>query len=431
MTTSSTHKPFRYLLHPGSNFEFVKTARVWFTISVLAVIASIAMLFINRSWRGEYLNWTIDFKGGTEIIFSFKEKTGDAHVNVDAARLRAAMKEATGEDNFDISEMSWTSERADGSDEEVTGVLLRTPAYGAVERETEAAVAAAFEEKFADRGILKVQWSGDRLFARSTKPITDAEAKDVFAASALEVKPWGEQAAMFGRPDEGTGEYNVSFAIWGLDRQYEQALEKTLSDVDVEVVQSYGVGAAAGAELRNDGIKSLFYAIALIMLYLAFRFDIRYAPGAVVALLHDAIFVVGAYAVSWQEVSLTTVAALLTVIGYSVNDTVIIFDRIRENMGKLKDKKIDRVINISLNETLSRTILTSLTIFTITMMMNIFGTGLVRNFAFAMNVGIVVGTYSSIYLASPVFLWVSQRWYSDTGSAPQRHNVAAAVAAEP
>ncbi|MGE3547440.1 MAG: protein translocase subunit SecF, partial [Kofleriaceae bacterium] len=150
------------------------------------------------------------------------------------------------------------------------------------------------------------------------------------------------------------------------------------------------------------------------------RFDIRYAPGAAFATLHDAVMVIGVFAATWTEVSLTSVAGLLTVMGYSVNETVIGFDRIRENEAKLKDKKIERIIDISINERLVRTIMTSSTVFATTLIMNIFGTGLVKNFAFAMNVGVVVATYSSIFLAAPVFLWISKKWYSGPPSARRR-----------
>jgi preprotein translocase subunit SecF len=153
------------------------------------------------------------------------------------------------------------------------------------------------------------------------------------------------------------------------------------------------------------------------MLYIAFRFDFRYGPGTVAALLHDAILVVGVFAVTWTEFSLTTVAAVLTVIGYSMNDTVVVFDRIRENEHKLKDKKLDRVINISINETLSRTLLTGVSVFLATLTMNILSTGVVRNFAFAMNVGIIVGTYSSIFVASPILLWLDQKYFSKRAAA--------------
>src|SRR6185503_10912716 len=229
-------------------------------------------------------------------------------------------------------------------------------------------------------------------------------------------------------PDEGTGEYNEVFAMWGLDRRYMGEIEKALPDTDVIVIQSYGVGAKAGDKLRDDAAKSIIYAIFLIMLYLAFRFDIRYAPGAAFATIHDAVMVIGVFAVFWVDVSLTSVAGLLTVMGYSVNDTVIVFDRIRENQAKLKDKKMERIIDISINEMLVRTILTSSTVFATTLIMNIFGDGLVRNFAFAMNIGVIVGTYSSIFLASPIFLWVSRKWYS--GPAKQRTYKVHAVQAE-
>ena len=197
-------------------------------------------------------------------------------------------------------------------------------------------------------------------------------------------------------------------------------LEKALaehSSVDRRQ-QSYGVGAKAGDKLRDDAAKSIVYAIFLIMLYLAFRFDIRYAPGAAFATIHDAVMVIGVFAVTWTDVSLTSVAGLLTVMGYSVNDTVIVFDRIRENQAKLKDKKIERIIDISINEMLVRTILTSSTVFATTLIMNIFGTGVVKNFAFAMNIGVIVGTYSSIFLAAPIFMYISRSWYS--GPAPKR-----------
>ena len=194
--------------------------------------------------------------------------------------------------------------------------------------------------------------------------------------------------------------------------------EKLQTTVTIEEVQ--GVGAKAGEELRNEAIKALLYAIALIMLYIAFRFDFRYGPGTVAALLHDAILVVGVFAATWTEFSLTTVAAVLTVIGFSMNDTVVVFDRIRENEHRLKDKKFDRVINISINETLSRTLLTSTTVFLTTLAMNILGTGLVKNFAFAMNVGIIVGTYSSIFIAAPILLWLNEHYFAKRPASTSR-----------
>lgn len=410
---AATHKPFRELVRPGSRFEFVNRSRTFALLSTFLIIGSIAMLFVNKQVRGDYLNWTIDFKGGTEMIFAFYDEDQPGHhADVDAGDVRQALKSA-GFGSFDVSEFSWTDQE-DGRAVTANGVMIRTPQYGALDPTEAEKVRNAFVEHFGgDEVVLGANWSGDRLYVRTTKPISHQEADAFLEQQGLDLKPWDDvQESRYAVPEEGTGEYNMQFAVWGIDRQYIDALEGELEGITAQAVQVYGVGAKAGEQLRNDGITSLFYAVALIMLYLAFRFDIRYAPGAVAALLHDAILVVGVFAVTWSDVSLTSVAALLTVMGYSVNDTVVIFDRIRENVAKLKDKKLARIINISLNETMSRSLLTSLTLLVVTLMMNIFGTGLIRNFAFAMNVGVIVGTYSSLFVASPVMLYINNKYYS-------------------
>ncbi len=425
------HK-FRYILKPGNDFSFVSKFRTWGIVSFFLCVASIGMLFVNKEVRGAHLNWTIDFKGGTEVIYAFKDKNAPAdqtrYVGADAGKVRAALEKA-GAAGFDVAERSWKEDVKGQGEITVRGILVRTPRFGAATPQQQQQASDAFAEKFKDRELDRLQWSGDRLFVRSRKEIKEAEAAEVWTKAGLEAKPWGEAAMLYAHPDEGTGEYKMTFAMHGLDRQYERTLETDLAGIDAVVVQTSQVSAKAGNELRNDGIKSLFYAMLLIVIYLAVRFDIRYAPGAIVATFHDAIMVIGVFAVTWTDVSLTSVAALLTVIGFSVNDTVVIFDRIRENSEKLKDKKLERIVDISLNEVLVRSILTSTTLFAVTLMMNVFGEGLVRNFAFAMNAGIIVGAYSSLYLAPPVFLWVANRYYS--GPAPARARQAAALASEP
>lgn len=414
---ATTHKPFRELLKPGSNFEFLGRTRLWVSISVLLIIGSMVMLFVNKSVRGDYLNWSTDFKGGTEMIFGFRDKNTGEHIEVSAGDARTTL-EAAKIGEIEVSDLRWDEER-NGQIVTVRGMLVRTPSFGVLDSAQQNKIVEEFRTRFADREILNARWSGDRIFVRSKKPLVEEEARAFLAQQGIEMKPWGELASAFITPDEGTGEYEAQLPIFGLERQFAKVLESKL-DVTVDLVQSYAVGARAGKELRNDGIKSLFYAMGLILLYLAFRFDIRYAPGAVIALLHDAFLVVGAFAVTWMDFSLTTVAAILTVIGYSVNDTVIIFDRIRENVERLKDKKLERIVNISLNEVLSRSILTSSTVFAVTLAMNILGTGLVANFAFAMNVGVVVGTYSSIFIAAPIFLYLDRKYYSGRADASAR-----------
>ena len=415
---SEQHK-FRYLLPPGNNFNFVSKFKGWLIFAAFAMAASIGMLFVNKEVRGEYLNWTIDFKGGTEIILSFQDKATGKFTKSDLGKIREEL-EAT-DKQVEVSEISWTAQDAAGEDVTVNGVIVRTTRFSALLPETAKQVEDDFRATLKDKELHKVAWSGDRLNIRSQKPVTFEDVVPVFTKHGLEVKPWSDsEKKLSSVPDQGTGEYNYWFPIKGLASQYELAIEQAQPTMDVTVVQSYGVGAKAGDKLRDDAIKSLVYAIFLIMLYLAFRFDIRYAPGAALATLHDAVMVIGVFALTYTEVSLTSVAGLLTVMGFSVNDTVIVFDRIRENQAKLKDKKLDRIVDISLNEMLVRSLLTSATVFSTTLVMNIFGEGLVKNFAFTMNIGVIVGVYSSLFIATPVFLAVSRKWYSGTGPAKRR-----------
>jgi preprotein translocase subunit SecF len=249
---------------------------------------------------------------------------------------------------------------------------------------------------------------GDKIYLRFSKNVEPAQITDILKGENIQANT----VQRFGRPEDNSFE----IILVGLDTEVKTALEKKLGAGAVIAIPSVeSVGARAGKELRDDGIKSLLAAILFIMVYIAVRFDFRYGPGTVAALLHDAILVMGAFAVTYTEFSLTTIAAILTVIGYSMNDTIVVFDRIRENAGRQRDKKFDRVVNASINETLSRTILTSATVFFVTLAMNIWGTGSIREFAFAMNVGVIVGTYSSIFIAAPILIWLNEKFYKNAG----------------
>ena len=169
------------------------------------------------------------------------------------------------------------------------------------------------------------------------------------------------------------------------------------------------VGPKAGKQLRDSARNSVAIAIVFIMLYLAFRFDLRFAPGVVVACVHDAMVVIGAFVIMQKEVTLLTITAVLTIVGYSMNDTVVVYDRIRENLSKHRNKSFSQIINLSVSETLSRTILTSGATTLSILPFFVWGTGAVKDFALAMVVGIVAGTYSSIYVAAPLTEWIDKR----------------------
>jgi len=164
------------------------------------------------------------------------------------------------------------------------------------------------------------------------------------------------------------------------------------------------VGPKVGKDLTNKAILAIVFAWIGMLIYIAWRFEFRYALGAIIALIHDTIIVIGALSLLNKEFTLTIVAALLTVIGYSVNDTIVVFDRIRENRKKDLKRRLGEIINSSVNETLSRTILTSFTVFLVLIALFFLGGPVIHDFAFALLVGIVVGTYSSIFIASPIVL---------------------------
>ena len=169
------------------------------------------------------------------------------------------------------------------------------------------------------------------------------------------------------------------------------------------------VGPKAGKQLRDSARNAVGLSIIFIMVYLAFRFDLRFAPGVVLACIHDALVVLGAFVVTRREVTLSTIAVVLTIVGYSMNDTVVVYDRIRENLGKHRGKSFGEIINLSISETLSRTILTSGATMLSVLAFFIWGTGVIKDFAFGMVVGIVAGTYSSIYVAAPLTEWIDKR----------------------
>lgn len=172
------------------------------------------------------------------------------------------------------------------------------------------------------------------------------------------------------------------------------------------------VGPQVGAELRRNGILAAFYCLLLILIYVGLRFDYRYAPGAVFCLFHDAIITVGIYSLFDWEFSTQTMAAVLTIIGYSLNDTIVIFDRIRENVALHRDKDIYWISNLSINETLSRTILTYLITYITVSSMFFFADGVIHEFARTMMIGMFLGAYSTMYVATPLMLMMDryQKW---------------------
>ena len=168
------------------------------------------------------------------------------------------------------------------------------------------------------------------------------------------------------------------------------------------------VGPQVGAELKRNGVLAAFYCLLLILIYIGLRFDYKYAPGAVFCLFHDSIVTLGIFSLFAREVNVQTMAAILTIIGYSLNDTIVNFDRIRENEGLFRDEEFPWIVNRSVNDVLSRTILTSITTMLAVGAMFFIAGGVIKDFAFTLGIGILVGTYSSIYVANPLVIFMDR-----------------------
>ena len=277
---------------------------------------------------------------------------------------------------------------------------------------------------------------------------TIAEIREALASLDLQdsiIQEFGEE----GQFERLIRVRQTDIELEGLSEEIKKALKSQLNE-EVEIRKVDMVGAKVGQDLKDKALFSIFYAILFIAVYISGRFELKwlmsivmalslafvvwiastlgvsviwliiialivtlglcwslklkYAMGAVVALVHDVTITVGAFALTDREISLAIIAAFLTIVGYSLNDTIVVYDRIRENLRRFRRRGLEEVINSSINETLSRTLLTSTTTLIVVLALYILGGGVIHDFAFAMLVGVLVGTYSSIFVASPILL---------------------------
>jgi preprotein translocase subunit SecF len=197
-------------------------------------------------------------------------------------------------------------------------------------------------------------------------------------------------------------------------KNVESILEKKLKKEQFEIQRVDVVGPQAGSSLRMSGFLSMFYALLCILIYVHFRFDYRYSPGAVLALFHDTVVTLGIFMITQKQFDLQILAALLALIGYSNNDTIIVYDRVRETVERHPELSIDKAVNRAINETLGRTLLTSLCTWISVFSLWLLGGKVIEDFAFTLMVGIAVGTYSSIFVASSLVIFMTEfyerRW---------------------
>jgi preprotein translocase subunit SecF len=220
-----------------------------------------------------------------------------------------------------------------------------------------------------------------------------------------------EGGSVQGFEAEGKGEYLIrlqmaSVDLAGLSNTIKETLTKRFDEKSFEVRRVEMVGPKVGEDLRTKGILATIFAMIGMLIYTGLRFDFRFGVGAVVAIFHDVIVTIGVLSLLNIEFSILILAALLTIVGYSINDTIVVYDRIRENQPKMRREPFEKMLNITVNETLSRTILTGMSTLMVLVVLFFMGGGVIHDFTFTLLVGIVFGTYSSVYIASAtVLLW--------------------------
>jgi preprotein translocase subunit SecF len=260
---------------------------------------------------------------------------------------------------------------------------------------------------------VKFSPGGDKITARyETEPDLAGIRKQLTGVSGVDLRDGAKNPQVVSERD-----HKVEIALKSKGDQLLDGLRAKLGadKVPATALRVEWIGPKAGAQLRNAALWSVGIACFFIMAYIAFRFDLRFAPGGIVALIHDVGIALGAMVLARKEITISTVAAMLTIVGYSISDTVVVYDRIRENLGKHRNMSFAAVINLSISEMLGRTIITSGVTSLSMIMFLVWGTGVIKDFAFALLVGIIVGTYSSIYVAAPLTEWIDSRFFGSSG----------------
>ncbi|HTM46460.1 MAG TPA: protein translocase subunit SecF [Polyangiaceae bacterium] len=389
-------------------YDFMGARHFFIALSLLVVSGSLLLM-----WKPGP-KWSTDFRGGTEVEIAFLQP-----VNED--QIREAVQEA-GFDQPEVIRVTDTSnanhfllrvQEVSAISEEKKGEIERALCFGEGANASDCPDGSKPAEVKVSPGGEKitVRYESDPDLARIGEQMAKVHGIEMRESSAeRQSNPFLQNAR----------EHKVEIQLKSKGDQVLDGLKRKLGAqvVPDAALRVEWIGPKAGQQLRDAALKSIAIAMVFVMVYIAFRFDLRFAPGAVFGLVHDAVATVGVLVLMGREISLITVAALLTVVGYSVNDTVVVYDRVRENLGKLRGTTFIQIINLSLSEMLGRTILTASTVVFSLVAFFLWGTGALKDFALALIIGTVLGTYSSIYVALPLTYWLDQRFFGNMPRSP-------------
>ena len=384
------------LFKPGKTYDFMRQRRFWIVLSFALTIISTILTFTPGP------NYGTDFRGGTEIEVDFKEPVSDDELRT-AIDTSGKFSEPdivkaidAAHPNRYLIRVQEVSTVGDALKKEIAKALCYAEDPATLDPATCPLNVRATE--------VKISPGGDKIGTRYEEaPDLEAIKAQVAKVPGVKLRASAHNPTVLSERD-----HRVEIQLQSKGDQLLDEIRAKLgaNRVPDEALRVEWVGGRAGKQLRDSARNAVAIAIVFIMLYLAFRFDLRFAPGVIVACTHDAMVVLGVFVLLHKEVTLATLAAILTVVGYSMNDTIVVYDRIRENLSRYRGKTFAEIINLSVSETLSRTILTSGATSLSVLAFFIWGTGVIKDFALAMIIGIVAGTYSSIYVAAPLTEWI-------------------------
>lgn len=394
------------------DLDFMGTRRYFIGVSVLLCAACLISL-----WKPGIKLGT-DFLGGTEVEVAFTQpiEAGDVREAVERAGFASpeVVKVDTGKSANQflvrVQEVSTLTEEQKAS---IESALCLAPEEGELDRNVCPESLETTEVKFSP--------GGDKISARFKADVCGKATPDVACPPREDIRKQlvGKVVGVELRPGannpvvQNARDRKVEFFLKSKGDQIMDGLKASLGadKVPEAPLRVEWIGPKAGKQLRDAAVISISLSLIVIMLYVAFRFDVRFAPGGIVALMHDVLIAVGAMVATQRELTLSGVAALLTVVGFSMNDTVVIYDRIRENLGKYRHMTFPQLINRSVTETLSRTFRTSTTAIAAIVPFMFYGTQVIKDFAFAMFVGMIAGIYSTIFIASPITDWLDRKFF--------------------
>ncbi|MBR6244113.1 protein translocase subunit SecF [bacterium] len=356
--------------------DFIGKSKTLLIVSAVLVGLSIILCFVLG------FNFGIDFTGGTEMQIRAEG------VSIDTMREILKPYNTT-----DIQQFEGKSNE----------YLVRFKNISTTDDATINSFISAVGAKFSDAKILKTHFDsqvGDRIEIWFDKDI-DTEALTELAKTG-NVPILDKDFLKYNK----VGDRSIyRLMLKGLTYEIVNVINQANPSSEADLVRVELVGPKVGEKLRFTAIQAVLYSLIAILIYIAFRFNFQFAPGAVIALFHDVMIALGIWAVFRIPFDLTIVAALLTIVGYSINDTIVIYDRIRENLNNQNaGRDLAEKMNTSLNETLSRTLLTSVTTLLSTLALLVFGGEIIRGFALMMSIGVIVGSYSSLFVAAPLTL---------------------------